>query len=218
VEKRLRIMRGVLETLAEARHPVTVVTKGALVERDADILGEMGRAGLARVGVSITTLDRALARAMEPRAAAPDRRLAAIRRLTEAGCPVRVMVAPVVPGLTDMELERILAAAREAGAVAAGYVLLRLPGEVAALFQEWLAEFAPGKAAKVMRAVRATHGGRDYDSAWGVRMTGTGIEAELLRRRFALAVRRLGFAERLPPLDLSRFRPPVPPGGQLTLF
>jgi DNA repair photolyase len=178
----------------------------------------MGRDGLARVGISITTLDRDLARAMEPRAAAPERRLAMIRRLTEAGCQVRVMVAPLIPGLTDAELEGILAAAKEAGAVAASYILLRLPGEVAELFREWLAAARPDRAARVMRAVRATHGGRDYDSSWGVRMTGTGVEAELIRRRFALATRRLGLAGRLPPLDASRFRPPTPPGGQLSLF
>ena len=218
VEKRLRIMRGILEVLAEARHPVTVVTKGALVTRDADILGAMGRDNLARVGVSLTTLDRRLSRAMEPRAAAPEHRLAMIRALADAGCSVRVMVAPVIPGLNDAEVEALLEAGRDAGAVAASYVMLRLPGEVAGLFREWLAAAYPGRAARVMKGVRALHGGRDYDAAWGKRMTGEGIEAALIARRFELAVGRLGLSRKLPPLDASRFRPPVPPGGQLALF
>jgi DNA repair photolyase len=218
VEKRLGIMRGVLEVLAEARHPVTVVTKGALVERDADILGAMGRAGLAAVGVSLTTLDRGLARRMEPRAAAPERRLAAIRALVAAGCPVRVMAAPMIPALNDMELEALLAAGRAAGATMAGYVVLRLPGEVAGLFREWLAEAYPDRAARVMRRVRALHGGRDYDAAWGKRMTGEGVEAELIARRFDLAIRRLGLARRGPELDVTRFRPPGREARQLSLF
>ncbi len=218
VEKRLRIMRGILEVLAEARHPVTVVTKGTLVTRDADILGAMGRENLARVGISLTSLDRRLSRRMEPRAAAPERRLAMIRALTDAGCPVRAMLAPVIPGLNDAEIEALLAAARDAGAVAASYIVLRLPGEVAGLFREWLAEAYPDRAARVMRGVRALHGGRDYDPGWGRRMSGGGVEAELIARRFALARARLDLARSLPPLDVSRFRPPVPVGGQLELF
>ncbi len=218
VEKRMRIMRGVLEVLREARHPVTVVTKGALVERDADILGEMGRAGLAAVGISLTTLDRRLARSMEPRAAAPERRLRAMRTLADAGCPVRVMAAPMIPALNDMELEALLAAGRDAGATAASYIVLRLPGEVAGLFREWLAEAWPGRAARVMSRVRTLHGGRDYDPAWGRRMTGEGPEAELIRLRFRRAAARLGLARKGPPLDVSRFRRPVLSGGQLELF
>lgn len=218
VEKRLRIMRGVMEVLQGCAHPVTVVTKGAIVTRDADILGAMGRGGLARVGISLTTLDRRLARAMEPRAAAPERRLAAIRTLSEAGCPVLVMVAPVIPGLNDTELEALLEAARDAGAVAASYVVLRLPREVAELFRDWLAEAYPARAAKVMKRVRALHGGRDYDPSWGRRMRGVGVEAALIGRRFELAVARFGLDRKLPPLDASRFRPPVPVGGQLALF
>jgi DNA repair photolyase len=218
VEKRLRIMRGLLETLRDAGHPVTIVTKGALVERDADILGELGRRGLARVGVSLTTLDRRLARSMEPRAATPERRLSAIRTLSDAGCPVRVMVAPVIPGLNDAEIETLLATAREAGAASADYVVLRLPREVADLFREWLTEEHPHRAVRVMRRVRDLHGGRDYDPAWGKRMRGEGVEAELIGRRFEVAAKRLGLARRLPPLDLAQFRPPVPPGGQLSLF
>ncbi len=143
IEKRFGVMRGILEVLRDFRHPVTVVTKGALVERDADILGEMGRLGLARAGISVTTLDRELARKMEPRAAAPERRLRMIRALAEAGCAVRVMMAPVIPGLNDHEIERVLEAARDAGAVGAGYVALRLPREVSGLFREWLEEAFP---------------------------------------------------------------------------
>jgi DNA repair photolyase len=218
VEKRLRIMRGVLEVLAESRHPVTVVTKGALVERDADLLGAMGRAGLAAVGISLTSLDRRLARTMEPRAAAPERRLAAIRTLAAAGCPVRVMVAPVIPALNDMELEALLAAGRDAGATTASYVVLRLPGEVAGLFREWLAEAWPDRAARVMKRVRALHGGRDYDAAWGKRMTGEGVEATLLARRFDVAIRRLGLARKGPTLDVGGFRRPAADGAQLSLF
>ncbi len=218
VEGRLRIMRGVLETLLAARHPVCVVTKGALVLRDLDLLGTMGRAGLAQVGISLTTLDHRLSRAMEPRAASPARRLAAIEALVAAGCPVRVMVAPLIPGLTDTELEALLAAARGAGAAAASYIVLRLPGEVADLFREWLAERYPCRAGKVMARIRALHDGRDYNPAWGRRMRGTGVEADLIARRFELAITRLGLGRDLPPLDIGGFRPPVPRGGQLSLF
>jgi DNA repair photolyase len=216
IEKRLGIMRGVLEVLAETRHPVAVVTKGRLVTRDADLLGAMGRDGIAAVGISVTSLDPALARAMEPRAAAPAHRLAAIRTLAEAGCPVRVMVAPVVPGLTDHELEAILAAARDAGATAASYVALRLPREVAGLWAEWLETRFPGRAAKVMARVRAMHGGRDYDPAWGKRMRGEGVHAELIARRFQAAVDRLGL-DGGPSLRTDLFRPPGE-GRQLSLF
>lgn len=218
IEARLRIMRGVLEVLAEARHPVTVVTKGALVERDADILGAMGRDRLAAVGVSLTTLDRRLARSMEPRAAAPEVRLRAIRRLTEAGCPVWVNVAPIIPAMNDVEIEAILEAARDAGAVGAGYIVLRLPREVADLFREWLAEAWPDRAARVMSRVRALHGGRDYDPEWGRRMKGEGVEAELIGRRFALARRRFGLDGPRPALDVGLFRRPAAEGRQLSLF
>jgi DNA repair photolyase len=216
-EKKLGIMRGVLEVLRDFGHPVTVVTKGALVERDADILGEMGRAGLASVGISVTSLDRALARSMEPRAAAPERRLAAIRTLTDAGCPVRVMMAPVIPGLNDHEIEKLLEAARDAGAVAASYIVLRLPLEVADLFREWLAERHPNRAARVMRAVRELHGGQDYDPSWGTRMKGTGKMAELIGRRFTLARERLGLDRKMPELRCDRFRVPGR-AEQLELF
>lgn len=218
IEKRFGIMRAILGVLSDFGHPVTVVTKGALVERDADLLGEMGQRGLARVGISVTTLDRDLARRMEPRAAAPERRLRLIRSLSAAGCPVRVMVAPIVPGLTDHEIEGILEAARDAGATAAGYVALRLPREVAGLFREWLAESYPERAAKVMNQVRELHGGRDYDPTWGKRMKGEGVRADLIGRRFRAARMRLGLAGDVPPLRCDLFRVPAQGGLQLSLF
>jgi DNA repair photolyase len=218
IEKDYRVMRRLLEVLRDHRHPVSVVTKGSLVERDADILGEMGRMGLARVGISVTTLDPSLSRRMEPRVPLPSRRLATIRRMTDAGCPVRVMVSPVVPALTDHELESILAEATAAGAVAASWIMLRLPLEVAPLFREWLATHCPDRAARVMGRVRALHGGRDYDPDWGRRMTGQGAFADLMRHRFALAVRRLGLATELPPLRTDLFRRPPKAGEQLDLF
>jgi DNA repair photolyase len=217
VEKRLRIMRGILEVLSGTRHPVAIVTKGRLVERDADLLGEMGAAGLAAIGISVTTLDPALARAMEPRAAAPAHRLRAIETLAKAGLPVRVMVAPVVPGLTDHELEAILAAARDAGATTASYIVLRLPREVAGLWREWLEARFPDRAARVMNRVRQIHGGRDYDPEWGRRMRGEGPHADLIARRFALAVDRLGLARARPPLRTDLFRPPRD-DRQMSLF
>ena len=216
IEKRLGIMRAILEVLSETRHPVGIVTKGALMTRDLDILGEMGRAGLAHVGVSLTTLDPGLTRAMEPRAASPARRLAAIRALSQAGCPVRVMVAPVIPGLTDHEIEPILTAARDAGASAASWVALRLPLEVSGLFRDWLAEARPDRAKRVMGRVRELHGGRDYDPAWGRRMRGQGIHAELIARRFDIAKKRLDLDAPLPPLRTDQFRRAGP--EQLSLF
>lgn len=218
IEKERRIMRGILKVLRDYRHPVGVVTKGTLVERDADILGEMGTAGLARVGISITTLDRKLARKMEPRAPSPERRLEAIRRITDAGCPVRVMVSPVIPGLTDHEIENILARAAEAGAVAASWIMLKLPREVAPLFREWLEHACPGRARRVMARVRETQGGRDYNPEWTRRMSGVGVHAELIARRFAIACRRNGLARRLPPLRTDLFERVPRPGDQLSLF
>ncbi len=209
VEKRLRIMRGLLEVLRDRRHPVAVITKGALVGRDADILGEMGRDGLACVGISLTTLDHRLARSMEPRAASPARRLAAIRALAEAGCPVRVLVAPVVPALNEPEIEAILEAARDAGATSARCIALRLPLEVAQLFRDWLSEAFPDRAGRVLRAVREMHGGRDYDPEWGKRMRGEGVRADLIARRFAAACARLGLAQEEPALRCDLFRKPA---------
>lgn len=217
-EAALRVMREVIEVLSAFRHPVAITTKGTLVERDLDLLAPMAAAGLVRVGVSVTTLDPALSRAMEPRAALPARRLEVIRRLTAAGVPVRVMVAPVIPGLTDHELEPILAAARAARAVAASYIVLRLPREVSALFREWLDAAVPGRARKVMARVRELHGGKDYDAEWGRRMRGEGPWADLTARRFALAVAREGLDAALPPLRTDLFRRPVREGDQLSLF
>jgi DNA repair photolyase len=217
-ERRLRITRGVVEVMSRFRHPFSIITKSALIGRDADLLGPMGEAGLARAAISITTLDRALARTMEPRAATPERRLDAVRRLTEAGTPVMVMFAPVIPGLNDHELEGVLERAAQAGAVGAGYVVLRLPLEIKDLFREWLEANVPDRAARVMSLVRQMRGGRDYDPQWGQRMKGEGPIADLIARRFALARRRLGLDRPLPPLDLSQFRPPPKPGDQIDLF
>ena len=216
VERKLKITRRILELLVECRHPFSIVTKSALIERDLDLLQEAARQHLVSVVFSITTLDRSFARRMEPRAAAPQRRLEAAKTLSDAGIPVSVLVAPLIPVLTDGELENILEAAHAAGVRAAGYVLLRLPHEVKELFEAWLETHEPGKAAHVMSRIRDTRGGKDYDSRFGVRMRGTGDYAELLAKRFAMAERRLGFGD-FPPLDASQFRPPrITP--QLELF
>lgn len=218
VEKSARLTREVLEVLAAHRHPVAITTKGALIERDLDLLAEMAGQGLVQVGISVTTLDARLSRAMEPRAPAPARRLATIRALSQAGVPVRAMVAPVVPALTDPELEAILAASAEAGARAASWIMLRLPREVSGLFQGWLAERFPGRAARVMARVRAMHGGADYSAQWGHRMRGEGEYARMIDARFRLAVKRLGLATGLPPLASDLFSVPRAPSAQLELF
>ena len=218
IEKEHRIMRRILEVLLEYRHPVCVVTKGTLIERDADILGEMGRMGLARVGISVTTLDPEVSRKMEPRVPAPARRLRTIERLAAAGCPVRVMVSPVVPALTDHELEGILGAASEAGARAASWIMLRLPLEVAPLFREWIGAAFPDRADRVLARVRELHGGKDYDPEFGKRMTGEGEFAALFEHRFAIAVKRLGLKTDLPELRCDLFACPVRKGDQLSLF
>ena len=217
VERDLGITRAVLEVLAECGHPVMIVTKSARVERDIDILGPMASANRCSVGVSITTLDRSLARRMEPRASAPHRRLETVRRLIAAGIPTGVLAAPMIPFLNDAELETILERAREAGALGASYSVLRLPLEIADLFREWLAEHYPDRAGRVMERVRDTRGGKDYDSTFGQRMRGTGPVAELLAKRFRLAVKRLGFPG-FPTLDSSGFVAPAPERGQLALF
>ena len=216
-ERGLRIMRGVLGVLAAFNHPVMITTKGAGVTRDLDLLGPMGRAGLAQVGITLTTLDPRLSRAMEPRAAAPARRLAAMEAAARAGIPVHVLVSPVIPAVNDHEIERLLAAARDAGATSAGSILLRLPGEVNGLFRDWLARELPDRAARVMKLVRETRGGRDNDPRFGHRMRGQGPYAALLRRRFELARDRLGYAPPVP-LRTDLFRPPPRPGDQLDLF
>lgn len=216
VERELRLTRRVLEVLAEARHPLFVVTKSALVERDLDLLAELAERNLARVAVSLTTLDPELARRLEPRAAAPARRLETIRRVTAAGVPVSVLTAPVIPVLTDPELERLLAEARTAGARHAGYVLLRLPHETRELFEEWLRTHAPLQAEHVLNRIRDSRGGKAYDADFRTRMRGSGPFADLIRQRFRLAVRRLGYTDP-EPLACDIFRPPSP-GGQLGLF
>lgn len=217
VEKQLGITRGCLEVLAETNHPVAIVTKSALVERDLDLLAPMAEKNLVHVAVSLTTLDRNLSRALEPRAAAPQRRLETIRRLSAAGVPVSAFVAPLIPVLNDSELESLLATAREAGAVDAMYVLLRLPLELEELFGEWLTQHVPLKAEHVMQRIRDSRGGKAYDSTFGQRMVGSGPFAELIRQRYHLAYRRLGFSASAP-LDCSRFIPPVARGGQMSLF
>ncbi len=217
VERELKITRSILEVLAECEHPFGIITKNALIERDIDLLAPMAEKNLARAFVSVTNLDNSLARRLEPRTSAPMRRLEAIQRLSAAGIPVGVMVAPVIPFLTDRFMEEVLERAREAGATLAGYVLLRLPHEVAPLFKEWLEVHYPTKAAHVMSLVHQMRGGRDYDSTFGVRHRGTGTLAELVARRFHLACERLGFNRAQPPLDTSRFRPPRA-APQLDLF
>jgi DNA repair photolyase len=217
-EKRLRVTRQVLETLQRFRHPFSIITKSALIQRDLDILGEMGRAGLARAAVSITSLERRLARSMEPRAATPERRLEALRRLSEAGVPTIVMFAPAIPSLNDHEMEAVLQRAAEAGALGAGYVALRLPMEIKDLFEEWLATDHPDRAKRVMSLVRQMRGGAAYQSEFGRRMTGDGPVAESMRQRFALAKKRFGLDKPLPPLDVSQFARPAAPDNQLQLF
>ena len=218
LERDRGVMRGILEVLAAFRHPVGIATKGALVERDAGLLSEMSAEGLARVGISITTLDPEIARRMEPRVPSPKRRLQALERLAKAGVETRVMVSPIVPGLTDPEIEAILQAARDAGAQAASMITLRLPREVADLWQDWLRTHYPDRFNKIMWKIRDMHGGQDYDPQWGRRMTGEGVYARLLQDRFARAARALGLPRDLPPLRTDLFCPPPRAGDQLSLF
>ncbi len=217
-ERNLSITRDILEVLDRFGHPASVITKSALVTRDSDILSSMGGRGLARVFISITTLDRRLARSMEPRAATPGRRLEAIRALTQAGVPVGVVFAPVIPGLNDHELEGVLTRARDAGATMAGYVVLRLPLEIKDLFGEWLEGERPDRARRVMSLVRQMRGGKAYDAEWGQRMKGTGPIAELIRQRFHRASASLGFELERTPLRTDLFRPPARHGDQLDFF
>src|SRR5450631_2274933 len=218
LEKRLEITRGILSVLARCRHPVTLVTKSALVVRDIDLLTELAQNRLVSVMLSITSLTNEIKRTLEPRTASPEARLRVVRQLARAGIPVGVLVAPVIPAITDHEMEDILAAAGEAGASSAGYVLLRLPHEVKILFREWLAEHYPERAKHVMSLINQTRGGKDYDSEFGVRMRGTGPYADLLRSRFDLAARKLGFADASERhcLNTALFRPPAA-AAQLTL-
>jgi len=216
VERRLGLTRGILEVLLETRHPFSIVTKSALIERDLDLLAEAARLNLIGVAVSITTLRRDLARRMEPRAAAPQRRLEVIRALSAAGVPVTVLVAPLIPVLTDTELEDILGQAREAGAGAVGYVLLRLPHELKDIFRDWLHTHEPLKASHIMSRLQDARGGRDYQAEFGTRMTGTGDYAAMIAQRFRLTAKKLGYGD-LPELDCSQFKKPST-GPQMSLF
>ncbi|MBM05759.1 MAG: radical SAM protein [Oceanibulbus sp.] len=218
IEKTHGIMRDCLEVLSEFNHPVAIVTKGSLIERDIDILGDMAERGLAAVGISVTTLDARLSRLMEPRAPAPQRRLQVIRKLSEAGIPVRIMASPMVPALTDPELEAILTAGRDAGARHASWIMLRLPREVSPLVQEWLATYYPDRAERIMARLRDMHGGKEYDAGWHKRMRGEGPYAQMVAQRFDLAVKRLGLTRAGVPLRCDLFRPPSEKGDQLSLF
>ncbi len=218
IEREWRIMRQILEVLQKANHPVAIVTKSALVLRDIDILQDMASRGLAKVGISVTTLDRKLSRAMEPRAATPGRRLDAIKALTEAGIPASVLVSPIIPALNDHEIERILDAAHAAGATEASYVLLRLPLEVSPLFRDWLLQHYPDRYRHVMSLVRSMRDGKDYDAEFGKRMKGSGPYAWQIGRRFEMAVKRLGLGRRgMHPRD-DLFVPPSGSGVQLQLL
>lgn len=223
IERAHRLTRQILEVLEETRHPVGVVTKSALVLRDIDILARMAEQGLAKVAISITTLDPVLARQMEPRAPTPAKRLETIAALVAAGVPTTVLTAPIIPSLNDHEIDRLLEAAKAAGATEAGYVLLRLPNEIKDLFQEWLLEKHPAKMRRVMSLVRETRGGKLYDSGWGVRQKGEGVVAWTIGRRFEIASRRLGLDRRHLRLRTDLFTPPARKakgdgGNQLSLF
>jgi DNA repair photolyase len=218
IEKKLRIMRGILEVLAKFNHPVGIVTKSALVQRDIDILAPMAAKGLVKVALSVTTLDPKLARNMEPRAASPAKRIETIRKLSEAGIPVTVLVAPIVPAINEHEIERILDAAKAAGAREAGYVLLRLPLEVKDIVQDWLVTHHPDKMRHVVSLIRSTRGGKDYDAAWGQRQVGSGPYAWMIGRRFEMAAERLGFNSARLRLRTDLFVKPEKEKAQLSLF
>ena len=223
IERKYKITRQVLEVLAECNHPVTIVTKSALIERDLDLLRELSSKNLVKVFVSIGTLDRVLARKLEPRAASPQRRLDVLRSLSKNGIPCGVMVAALIPALNDKTLEQVLEEAAQAGATEAAYVILRLPNELKELFKEWLAAHYPERAGHVISIVRQLRGGRDNDPRFGARMSGTGLYAELIAKRFDVACRRLGLNEhagggrRGSQLECGLFRPPSP-SGQISLF
>ncbi|WP_340150820.1 PA0069 family radical SAM protein [uncultured Sneathiella sp.] len=218
IERDLRITREIIEVLAEAHHPFTITTKSDLVLRDIDILAPMAKDNLVAVGISVTTLDNRLSRVMEPRASAPHRRLKAIETLSNAGIRTLVQSSPIIPGLNDQELEQILTAARDKGADSALYLLLRLPREVASLFENWLLEHFPDRASKVMKLVRSTRGGKDYDPEFGTRMVGTGPYAALINKRFQLACRQLGFSGSKYDLATDLFVKPGQDRRQMDLF
>ena len=211
IEREWKVTRSILEVLCASQHPFSIVTKSSLVERDLDLIAPMAAKNLARVYVSITSLDRELARTLEPRAAAPHRRLQTVKTLADAGVPVGVMVAPLIPQLNDRDLEAILEAAAHNGATAAGWILVRLPREVAPLFRAWLDAHRPLRAAHVMSVIQQLRGGRDYDANFATRMRGSGEFATLIERRFALAVKRLGLNRERAPMDRTQFRPPSAP-------
>ena len=217
-ERQHRLTRGILEVMLETRHPVMIVTKSALIGRDLVLLTELARLNLVKVAVSVTSMDHKLSRKMEPRASTPARRLEAIRLLSEAGVPTAIFASPMIPAINDMELERILDAGKAQGAVSASMVLLRLPGEVREIFREWLLRHFPDRVRHVLSLVRDTRGGKDYDARWGVRMTGEGPYAVLLRQRFDKACERYGLQTRTPPLRTDRFIAPKVESRQLSLF
>ena len=218
IERRYRIMRRILEVLSTTNHPVAIVTKSALVLRDLDLLRPMAERGLVKVALSVTTLNRKLARAMEPRASTPDKRLETMAKLVDAGVPTSVMVAPVIPGLTDMEIERIMERAAAVGVKNAGYVLLRLPLEIADLFTEWLKANCPDRANRVLALMRSARSGKLYDAKWGERMVGEGPYAWMIGRRFEIAAERLGLNKESVAIRTDLFTPPVLPGQQLRLL
>jgi DNA repair photolyase len=218
IERDYRLTRSILEIMDRTSHPVAIVTKSASVLKDIDVLTSLASRGLVRVALSVTTLDHRLARRMEPRASTPARRVEAIARLNAAGVPAGAMMGPIIPAINDMEIEAVLEEVAKAGAPSAHWVLLRLPLEISPLFQDWLAEEFPDRAKKVMSLVRSTRGGKDYVSKWGERQRGTGVYADLIAKRFALAVKRLGLNKERPPLRKDLFRPPQPREGQLDLF
>ena len=218
VERKHRLTRGILEVMLETKHPVMITTKSALIIRDLDLLTELAKLGLVKVAISMTSMDHRLSRRMEPRASSPSRRLEAIRLLSEAGIPVAVFASPMIPAINDMELEKILDAASAQGATSASMILLRLPGEVRDVFREWLLRHFPDRVRHVLSLVRDTRGGKDYDSRWGVRMTGEGPYATLLRQRFDKARTRYGLDIKLPPLRNDLFVAPKLDDRQMSLF
>lgn len=217
IEREQRLTRQILEVLSAYNHPVSLLTKSALIQRDIDILAPMAAKGLTRVGISITTLDRKLARKLEPRAATPERRLQTVEALAQAGIPVAVMTAPIIPGLNDHEIEALIQAAADHGARGVGYVMLRLPYEIKDLFHEWLAQHAPDRAARIINTLREMRGGKDYDARWFERGAGKGPVADLIRQRFIKAAIRLGLNQPRQPLRTDLFRPPGLNPNQLSL-
>ncbi|PCJ94367.1 MAG: radical SAM protein [Hyphomicrobiales bacterium] len=218
IEKHWRITRSILEVMERTNHPVGIVTKSAMVQRDIDILARMAKKGLVKVALSVTTLDRELSRKMEPRAATPEKRLETLQALHNAGIPTAMMVAPIIPGLNDSEIEKILDAGRAVGVSQAGYVMLRLPNEVKDIFRQWLLTHYPDRYRHVMSLVKSMHGGKDYDAKWGKRMSGQGPYAWMVGRRFEKACERAGIGKRHIELRTDLFQKPAKQSDQLSLF